>query len=371
MVEKLRLSRRSLLATSAVSVALAGCSGSGDESKPTETTNTTDEQEQTVTTEESAPTLEEFEYPEGASQDGLDVEALYSTHVSTLTESGSLTFNLDTTINDGDFEFTIDETNKLNGGNTWQTVDNDGQTKTTWSPAGEQLGYVKVESGFETGYRIENEAPSTNQVAGLNRVENALLSAEWGEASEVIETDDGYAAVYKSVGVGQSSIRSVDEVNSFEATATVSEEGFVRNMTETLEGISDNEPLSRDGEISITAVGETTVEEPDWVDTAREDGLQITMEQAGGQTAFRLEMMNGSDLSSDTRVSLRDEQGRGSGEIGGGLTVGDQLYLGLSPSDELLVSKDGVPDGARQLTGRTRVAIYSGDLTLFERSVRL
>jgi len=317
------------LATSAVSVVLAGCSGSDDDSastdtatptdqpEQTDTTNTTEQPEQTETTSEPAPTLDEFEYPEGASQDGIDSKTLYSTHESTLTESGSLTYELTFTENIDGNEYSRAETNKLDAGNKWRRTENDGQTETTWSPAGEQLAYVQLESGFETGYRIENQALKTNQVAGLNIVRDSLR-AEWGEASEVIETEDGYAVVYESTGVGQVGRIFADELTSFEATVTVSEGGVVRNMTQAYEGTIEGKTYSSDGEASVTAVGDTTLAKPEWAATARADGLQIKMEQTGGQTAVKLEMLNGKDLSSTAKISPRDGQGGSRGEIGGG-----------------------------------------------------
>jgi hypothetical protein len=386
MKDNISVSRRSLLATgAALSVTLAGCSGNDDsgttdtpESTPEGTATPESTPEQTPTPESTpeedpTPSLSEFDYPEGASQDGLDSSTIYSTHESTVIDAGSLTLTTDTNRTIDSFEESVTRVNEFDARNIHVTVEqaDNSPTEYQWSPSDEDLTYVQMESGFNTEYRIDNQAPDTNTVTGLNPFKQYLTATEWGEAKEVVETADGYGVTYSSTGVSQPRNIHGGEFDEYEASVTVSESGYVAELTYDLTVTFDDGAKQREQvTASLSKVGETTVEEPEWASTARDEGVQFDVSLTDSGTAYKIEMVNGDEVPENTRINLRSDRGRGSQNLSQALSVGDTLYLGLSNTGELLLETDQVPDGASELSGFISIRMRS-DFALFTYETRL
>ena len=377
------ITKRSLLVSSAaLTTALAGCSGNentdqSDTSEEEETPEDAEssepsEEEEASTSEDSVPSLSEFEYPEGATQNGIASNQLYSTHESTLTDAGSLTLTRDRTdIFDGN-EFSETSSNKFDSNSIYREVEQSDGTEYIWAPDSESVSYVQVESGFDQRYRIDNQQPDTNEVTGLGQFRQYLTATEWGEAEEIVETADGYAVTYTSTGVSNPErINFGGEIDEYEASTVVTDSGFVAelsfDLTVTFDGTTQEQRLTA----RVENVGETIVSEPDWGDTARENGLQFDISLVEGGSAFEMELVNGGEVPSDTRIRLRSDQGDGGKRVPSALSVGDQLYLGLSDTNELLVDTEQVPDGVTQLNGRTTVRMRLSSLLLFDHVERL
>ena len=370
-----------LAAGAALSAALAGCSGSGDADGTTaesdDATETTAEETETTaqTTADPAPTLGEFEYPAGASREGLDGTTLFRTHESTLTDAGSATLDTNVTREFGNYSETVTATNELGAGGVSRVTEGDDLTVSVWSPSSEPVGYVRMEAGFEQRYRIDNQAPSPNEMAEFRRFERLLAGAEWSEAKEVVEAGDDYAAVYESTGVADedSLLRLVfgRSVSEFEATVAVTQSGYVRELTYDVTVERDGDDSRQDVSITVGDVGETTVEAPDWAETARERGVRFSMETTDDRRGIELEMVNGEDMPAGARLALSSGRQRGGAQLTADLTEGDRLYLALSESGDLLIGGDGVPDGATQLDGFVRATVRFQQYLLFEEETRL
>lgn len=399
MEDNIFVSRRSLLATGvALSTTLAGCSSNEDsgstttpestpegtttpESTPEDTPESTPEDtpeptpEETTTPEEDpTPSLSEFDYPNGASQDGLDGAGIYSTHESSLTGAGSLTLTTDRTLTSDSFEQSTTRVNQFDARNIHVEVQQSGDSPTEyrWSPSDTDLTYVQMESGFNTDYRIDNQAPKTNRVTGLDSFEQYLTATEWGEATEVVETADGYGVTYSATGVSQPErIDFGGEIDQYEASATVSESGYVAELTYDLT-ITFEDGRTRQEQVtaSLSKVGGTTVEEPAWASTARKEGVQFNVSLTDSGTAYEVEMVNGDEVPESTRISLNSNQNRGSQRLSQALSVGDTLYVGLSNTGELLLDTEQVPDGVVELSGFTALRMRS-DFPLFVYEERL
>lgn len=357
------LSRRVLLAGGvALGTAIAGCSGSEAPDDTPEQSGTSTAGG-TPTSADQTPSLSEFEYPEGATQDGIDGAALYSTHESTLTDAGSLTLDHETTRTVGSNEFTETVTSEFGPAGIYREVEESGVTELVWSPTGEDQAYVQLSSGFDTVYRIDNQAPDNSDVTGLFEMRRMLEGVAWGEATDVVAAGDEFAVRYEATGVTDTErVAYGNTVESFAATISVTESGHVRELDYDLRFTRDGESRSTDATATLSSVGETTVEAPEWRDTAAENGVQFTSSLTDAGTAFRLEMTNGNEVSSDARLSLQDSGGRGDSSLQSALTTGDVLYVGLSEANELLMATDGTPDGARELRDYTRVALREGAL---------
>ncbi|WP_281194905.1 hypothetical protein [Halorubrum sp. F4] len=383
MDDRISVTRRSLLVSSAaLTTALAGCSGNesaepSDNSDEEETSGEEEssdpsEQEEEETSDDSTPSLSEFEYPEGATQDGIAGEQLYATHESTLTGAGSLTLTRDRTdVFDGN-EFSETSSNKFDSNSIYREVEQSDGTEYIWAPESESVSYVQVESGFDQTYRIDNQQPDTNEVTGLRQFRQYLTATEWGGAEEIVETANGFAATYTSTGVrNPERINFGGEIDEYEASIAVTDSGFVTDLSFDLTVTFDGTTQGRRLTATVENVGETTVSEPDWGDTAREDGFQFDISLIEGGSAFEMELVNGGEVPSDTRIRLRSDQGDGGQRVPSALSVGDQLYLGLSDTNELLIDTEQVPDGVTQLNGRTTVRLRLSSRLLFEHVERL
>lgn len=367
------MKRRYVLAgAAAASIPLAGCgsstsddSGSSDDSAEGAGGNETevsggDETEdestnQTEGAEDAGPTLDEFSYPDGAARDGVDDAALFGTHESTLVEAGSLTLESERVDRFDGTEFSRTQTNRFDTNDISVELTENGETEQFWSPADEDVAYVRMESGFDQAFRVDERAPQAAEVTGLNEFNRYLTEVEWGAATEVVEVADGFGVVYESVGY--SDRLSFGEMEEFDAAITVTEAGYVSRLAYAQTEDRDGDTVEIDAEVGVTAVGETTVEEPDWADTAREEGIRFDVAPTDDGTAFRLELTNGDEVSSDARVRLRDDRGSADAGLSRSLSVGDALFVGLSEAGDLLTDSGGAPEGARALTGNIRLTV--------------
>ncbi|WP_436929313.1 DUF7537 family lipoprotein [Halosimplex halobium] len=401
MVDEPKISRRALLATSiAAGASLAGCSG-GDEDPtdtpdpatesptptdtPTATATPTDTPTATPTATETAtptpadptPSLAEFSYPDGAARDGVSGARLYRTHESALTDAGSATLTGELRRIDSNFEETIRTTRGLSEDGIAITRENvqSSLTESSWSAADDQIAYVRMESGFDENYRIDNRAPDPNEVVEFRRFRRLLEGADWSEAIEVVEAGDGYAATYEATGVAdeQTLLRLVfgERVAEFEATIAVSESGHVRDIDYDITAETGDGRRRQDIVRTVEAVGDTTVEEPEWTETAREEGVQFEMAPTDDGTAVELEMVNGGDVPSGARVALFDGRGHGNGQLSNPVSVGDRVFLSLTERDELRVGTDGPPDAGRQLESFANATIRNRSFLLFSEQARL
>lgn len=369
------MNRRYILTSAAaLSLPLAGCSdstpegsadpnGSADES---DNGNSDDSGSQTDG-DESSP-LDEFAYPEGADRDGVDGSVLFSNHESTLVEAGSLTYEADRTDVSNGHEFSRTQTNRFNANDISRELTEDGETEQHWSPAGEDVAYVRMESGFDQAFRVDEQASSTGEITGLNELRQYLPEVEWGEATEVVDTADGSGVVYESTGY--SDRLDFEEMEEFDATITVTESGYVGEFEYAQTMDHGGDIVEFDVASAVTAVGETTVEEPDWTDTAREEGVRFDVTLMDDGTAFRLELTNGNEVSSNARIRLNDEQGSAGSSLPRALSAGDVLFVGLSETGHLLTDESGAPDGARLLNGYLHLTVRSSEFQLLEHTRR-
>lgn len=389
------LSRRAVLAEGvAASVLLAGCSGGGggptDTATATGTATATDSPTGTPTgtpTETATPTpepttVENFEYPEGAGQAGIEGGTLYETHRSTIIDAGSVTVDLEQARSDGSFSSSFVQTNAFGSDGLSSVTERGDLTESLWSPGDEEVGYVRMDTGFDQRYRIDNTAPRPQRLIQLPLAESLLAGASWTEALEVEETgggegedDEAFAVVYEATGVADERTLMEgtlfgDAVSEFTATIAVTAAGYLHRLTYDITVERDGETIQREATAMLGALGTTTVSEPSWAGAARENGVRFSIGAANGGRLVELEMLNGADISGQARANL-SASGVASGSLGQPVTVGDTLYLGLSGGGDLLVGVNEMPDGATDLGEFAFASLRRNQFTLFEQDFQL
>lgn len=263
----------------------------------------------TQTPADPDPTLDDFAYPAGADREGLDAANLYSTHRSTITDTGSVTVQIDEHRRFERLDISTTATNALSSDESLRTVERDDVTESLWSPASEDVAYVQMDTGFEQRYRIDNTTPSTEEIAELPRFKRLLTAADWSEVQEIVKVgEDTFAAVYEAVGIADEQpllrVVFVEQVSEFVATVAVSESGYVADLQYDLTVERTDSTVQDDAALEIEKVGSTTVEEPSWADTARDEGVRFSVAPTDDQRALELEMVNGEALSDRTSVSV-------------------------------------------------------------------
>ncbi|NHN40425.1 hypothetical protein G9C85_02085 [Halorubellus sp. JP-L1] len=387
MSDETKMTRRVLLgSTAAVATALAGCaSGEGtattidtatDTETATETATATDTATatETETRTEEPTTLENFAYPDGASRSGIVGTELFGTHRSSIVDAGSAALGEDRATDRDGRTSSAEFANAYSADGISRVKESGDLTETLWSAASEDAGYVQMDTGFEQAYRIDNETPDPQEVLRLSQFEGLLVGGEWGEATGLAESENGEHAVsYESTGVANEerllSVFFGEDVSEFEARVWVSEAGYVDEVTYDVTVERGDRTVQQKSTVTVSALGETTVEEPAWAGTARERGVRFSAESTDGGRLVALELTNG-DVSSGVAVNLSARR-FARGELAETLTEGDTLYIGLSESGELLNGVNEQPSGSTNLGDFAFVALRDGDFRLFEQDVQL
>lgn len=374
MEDEQAVTRRTILGTgAATAAALAGCTsedapdeGSGGDVPATETATTT------ATETPTGPTLESFEYPEGASRDGVDGETLAGTHREAIIDAGSLTLETEETREfDGHGE-TSEVTRKW--GDSGVLVTTDGRlTETLYSPDGERAGYVEMDTGFEQRYRIDNRAPSAESVSQVARFGHLVTGVAWSEATEVVEDAAGeYAVVYESTGVADAeALQRVvyGEVTDLEASVTVSRAGHVSALSYDVTVEQEHSTIREVVAATVTGVGETAVEEPDWTETAKETGTRFEVSIVEDGEVVELEMTNGEDVPGDAVLSASFGGQFDDAGLPGAVSVGDRVNAAFGGDGELRVRVNATPSETSPLGDYGRVTLRFEQYTLFEERI--
>lgn len=368
MGDERRFTRRNVLATgAAATAALAGCTG-GDE-PDAEEQGDPESKTDTPTPTSTAPTLEEFEYPEGASVDGVEGGTLASTHRDRITGAGSVTLELSETRDQGGFTSSTDAVKRWGSAGVSVTTEGD-VTETLWSPSGERAGYVRMDTGFEKRYRIDNSAPSPQEVTEVPRFEGLVAGVKWEQATEVVEDADGdYAVRYEGSGVAdENALRGVvfGEVTDLEASIAVSQSGHVSELSYDLTTEADHGTVQETAKATVRAVGETDLQTPEWFETAQEQGTRFEMRIVEGGEVIELELVNGPEVPRDAEVNMSSGGLFGVTQLPEAIAVGDQLGLALAGENDLRVAVNGTPEASSSLDRFVHAAVSHDQFTLFE-----
>lgn len=368
-----QVTRRTVIATgAAASAALAGCTG-GDDPEGDAGGDGAPDAAETPTATPSAPTLEDFEYPDGASQDGVDGSTLADTHREAITGAGSMTLEISETRAFDGFTSSSEYEKRWGSAGVSKVTDGD-VTETLWSPEGERLGYVQMDTGFEQRYRIDNRAPSPEQATEVARFEGLVAGVEWDAATEVVEDAAGdYGVVYEGSAVAdENAFRGVifGEVTDIEASITVSEAGHVSELVYDVTTEQQHGTTEASVEATVTAVGETALQAPEWLETAKSEGTRFEMGIVDDGEVVELELVNGGEVPADATVRLSSGGLSGRSGLPEAVSVGDRLNLALAAEGDLRVAVDGAPAESTALDRFVRATVRLDQFTLFEGEIR-
>lgn len=346
--------RTALTAAVSLIAVSAGCTGSEDEqpsdSEPGDSDgNQTDGAESVNETEEEL-TLETFEYPEAVNQDGFR-RNLASVHADRLDEAGSFQLTREIERN-GRFNSESEMTVTVDGDTVLRTHEEDGYLTTDmwFDPStGRSDALVRSSNDFGERYQWDGQSRMDEDDDGAETL-SALIDAAMFEASELDERNDTPVVVFESVDVIDASkfegVYHMSRYDELEASIVVSEGGVVGYQYE-LKGERGDGPTIVSESGTYDNIGETTLEEPEWVDEGRERALELSIEPAADESSFIVTVERGEPIPSGAQINffagthLR-------GELDGEITREDTLYL-YNDGGQLGTSVNSEPNSGSEL----------------------
>lgn len=217
------------------------------------------------------PTLDDVSYPEGVTDNGTNVTALAETHSDAL-ENRSFALAVETTVNGS-------ATNQSVAMDVAVGLDRDEGYANTTTGDRRMATYLASETrytriGTEEGpqYRATERTPTALQFvpasfSGANYLGRFLGVADLAPTG--VRVVDGTTLVVREADGSNATAASPANLTDYDATVPVDERGVVHSVTAAAAGSNGGETARTRFSMNVSDVGETTVEEPPWLDEAR------------------------------------------------------------------------------------------------------
>ena len=363
----------------AVTAGIAGCTSSDDSegtssddseaaANGTEgTENGTDDEQDPA---ETGPTLEDFEFPEYASRDGLEAGDFVSAHFDRVRDEGSVTVVESAThehphgSNESETEARIGSEGILV---TEGTIDR-------WTEHESNRGFVRRDHGFQSAYQITDNAVSTPRALLERDATRFANGFAFGEATSVVEIEGTVTARYDVTDVADSAVAArltyADEITDATGSAFVTEDGLLKRFEYDIDYREEGNDERRTAEVTYGDVGATSVSEPEWVATAREDGRLL--EPAVTDDGYlELTLANGEPIPEGASASISMERAYGRGPLPAEVAVGDRIVVAFTDHGvSIAVNEEPEPESAASgnygyvSIWSDRNTIYADDFTL-------
>lgn len=242
-----------LLAVSCL-VALAGCSGA-------------------LTGGAGGPTLEETSYPAGVSDNGTDLAALSEAHAEALNGSSfSLALDVSQNSSASNRSMAVDAAVGPDRDSVRVNVSGADQSMATYATA--ETRYLRIATGDRANYRATERTDDALKLLPSSYSGTTYLDRFGGQVeanftpTDVREVDGTTLIVLRADG---SDVSAPDGTNvtDYNATILVDEQGVIHRFE--VSALTERGDASVRNSVTMTVsdVNETTVEEPAWLDEAR------------------------------------------------------------------------------------------------------
>lgn len=209
----------------------------------------------------------EFDYPNGSNETGFSEPTVLSrSHSQTLAED-SYTVELQNTADGSTAELTYKYDPESGLGYRVEDIDNQNNREFVEDYNNQE---VAVASGLDTDNTTYQRAFLQQPVPYTANfdIQPFLESANY-EATEVTQTNGEQVVVYESQGLTEE-VRNQTSVDNFDAEIHLSDQGYFTLLNVTVTTSQGGQTVEEDQSIEVRNVGETTVDEPEWLSTARE-----------------------------------------------------------------------------------------------------
>lgn len=304
------MKRRQILST-LVPLSGAGClrlSGSqddqsdGDQTRsPMETVTTTEATTQTET-EETTEAEADLDYPSGLSSDGVQ-DYLPDSHINTLAFTSFTEVWQSTNVTRSHMR--MHRTSHIDDGAALvQWGDGSGITK--YSTRSGQ--YWRQSLGTGATYGKERGAFNFQRLSRTNKIRRFIKAGDWNpptvdESANTFEiTADGYDDV---TGLEESWWR-VEEMKSFSAEGNVNEDGVITRLLVTFEFVPEHVDRVYEAHVRhrVENIGEVTVTEPSWYETATERAPEVTARLTDDKQFVEMRHHGGNPIIKGTAIAI-------------------------------------------------------------------
>ncbi|PSP56753.1 hypothetical protein BRC82_01370 [Halobacteriales archaeon QS_1_67_19] len=240
-------------------VALAGCSGAISDVGDT----TTDD-----------ATTDDVEYPAGVSENDTNVSALTAAHDRQL-ENRSFTLEVNSTVNASTGNQTITMTAAVGPDRDQVLVNGSARNQQVSAYMTDEKRYTRLTVGDrEPQYRVTERTPDQMQLfsgsfAGTTYLDRFAAEANFTPTD--VRTVDGTTLIVLEADGSNATDTERANVTDYEATLLVDEDGVVHSATVDVSAARDGQQIRTRFSMNVSAIGETTVEEPDWLDEAKNE----------------------------------------------------------------------------------------------------
>lgn len=324
-------------------------------------------------TDDSAASLDGFDFPEYATRSEVDATGLVTAHVEAIRDAGSVmvsetaTHERDGSTNASTLEFRL-------GADGIVTSRNRGRfDKTLWTGLGDERGFVRRETGSRATYQITTDTPRIADVCRKRQLASFAEGATFGEARDVVEIDGTLAARYGVDAVANTAPferllpgRDIELEAGF-GSLFVTEAGFVKRFTYGADYLVGGTAHSHTVEAIFRNVGESTAGPPDWLETARREGraFEPTVTDDG---FLRLELTTGAPVPAGAEITISAGGAVREHALSVELAVGDRIVVADTGS-ELSIGIDDQPTSTSEFGDPRGLFSVAHDDTLLFRAM--
>lgn len=226
----------------------------------------------TATPTATAVSFEDVSQPPGVDRSGVtDVDGLVSAHAATLTGT-SATVDLSFYLAVNGSERNVSLTGKVvpDGDRGWMEVGLPDGVGTYYTADGTTYVRKRVDGDVQYGTTDQVSAiPETPRFGTDERVRTAIAAAEW-EPVGTVERDGRTLLAFQASSVDPPNVNtSGDTTVNSSGRLLVDERGVVHHVSVRTTVEQPDGSVTYALEVSLTGVGSTTIEEPDWISRAR------------------------------------------------------------------------------------------------------
>lgn len=275
---------------------------------------------------------------------GTDAPTETTVELEELGSASELTDSTMNTLNNQSYQLTIDAASQTEStsseqisvrkgdtGMYFELQGGDGQVQEAWAPSNSNIAAIKQGTGDDAQYSVIN-GEAYNQLVGsigqttLNAAVPMYVDAFNYTNVDSTEVDGMTVYTFESTGVNESN--SDSNIEDGDMTLTVREDGTVLGFEGDVTLVSDNgETETQDVMMSLSNIGETTVEEPMWYS---EEVPKLSGEFTNDGRVLELSHNGGPAVTEEEQAIVN--LGFASEQLGG-LNEGETVYVTATQSD--------------------------------------
>lgn len=367
---------RNGLATILVVVLLvvAGCSGGVSQSttepegSPTPTASETPTPTPTPSpTATPEPTLSDVSLPAGVTESSVNADLAQAHQLALSGTSLTITQSVAS-------DFSRTTTTRVAGGAALQTRNTSGSQTTTWI---NQTGqFSRTEESGEVSFG-KNDRRFNRESILRTFIYEAYLDAGNFRPTDVVSQDGELLIRIEADAVENPAplqeTLSIDEMKEFSATALVTQDGVIRSLEIDQSYVRDGRTTDETVALNVSAIGETAIERPSWVQKAAQQGVTVDITAGNDGQYLAVTHTGGATVESGTNVFLylSETEEDYNGRLGSSFAEGDTIYVYVKNGGLQVTRSEPASDtSTKTLSGGVNISMFEGSSEIFSEFIR-